>query len=82
MGGIFGGGPKFSAPPVDPAVEAEKASRAEQIATAKEKEAVERSEEKKRRTEEAVSTSSGMTGMRSLISGQRGGAGYGRGLLG
>jgi hypothetical protein len=76
------GGPSYSPPPPDPAAEAEKAARAEQIATAKEREQAERSEEKKRRMEEAVSTSSGTTGVRSLISGQRGGAGFGRGLLG
>lgn len=82
MGGVFGGGPKFTPPPPDPAAEAEKAARAEQIAASEEREQSERAEDKKKRMQEAVSRTSGMTGMRSLISGQRGGAGFGRGLLG
>lgn len=81
MGGIISG-PKFTPPAPDPAAEAEKVARAEQIAAQKEAEQSERSEDKRRRLQEAVSRSSGMSGMRSLISGQRGGAGFGRQLLG
>jgi len=40
-----------------------------------------RSEDKQRRLQEQVVRSSGMAGFRSLISGSKGGGGFGRGLL-
>lgn len=76
------GGPSYSPPPPDPAAEAEKAARAEQLEAQKNQQQAERAEDKRRRLQEAVSTSSGSMGPRSLISGQRGGAGFGRQLLG
>lgn len=79
MGGIFNA-PK--PPPPDPAVEAERQARLTQIEEQKDAQASERAEDKKRRTQEMASRSAGMVGMRSLISGSRGGAGFGRGLLG
>ena len=41
-----------------------------------------RSEDKDRRLQEQIVRSSGMAGFRSLISGSKGGGGFGRGLLG
>jgi len=40
-----------------------------------------RSEDKQRRLQEQVVRTSGMSGFRSLISGSKGGGGFGRGLL-
>ena len=79
MGCIFNA-PK--APPPDPAVEAERQARLTQIEEQKDSQSAERAQDKKRRTQEMASRSAGMVGMRSLISGSRGGAGFGRELLG
>jgi len=62
-------------PEPDPAIAEE---RAAQIETAQSQ----RSEDKQRRLQEQIVRSSGMAGFRSLISGSKGGSGFGRGLLG
>jgi hypothetical protein len=76
------GGPKFTPPPVDPAAEAEAADRREALANQKMDAQNERAEDKRRRTGDAAARAMGSFGMRSLISGSRGGAGFGRSLLG
>jgi hypothetical protein len=76
------GGPKFSPPPPDPVAEAEKAARTQQIETQRQEAQEERSRDKGMRLQENVARSAGMYGFRSLISGRRGGSGFGRELLG
>ena len=63
------------APEPDPIVE-------EQRAAAMESAQAEKSENKQRRMQEQAIRSGGMAGFRSLISGSKGGGGFGRGLLG
>lgn len=62
-------------PEPDPIVE-------EQRAAAMESAQAEKSENKQRRMQEQAIRSGGMAGFRSLISGSKGGGGFGRGLLG
>jgi len=62
-------------PPPDPAI-------AEAQLAAKNDAASIKAENKERRLQDSVSKSGGMYGMRSLISGSRGGGGFGRGLMG
>ena len=62
-------------PAPDPIVEQQ---REEAMATAQ----AQKSEDKQRRVQEQMVRSSGMAGFRSLISGNKGGGGFGRGLLG
>jgi hypothetical protein len=61
-------------PPPDPAI-------AEAQLAAKNDAASIKAENKERRLQDSVSKSGGMYGMRSLISGSRGGGGFGRGLM-
>jgi hypothetical protein len=61
-------------PPPDPELEAQKAASKEAAERA-------RAREKEGRTREAIARSSGMVGARSLITGLKGGSGYGRSLL-
>ena len=68
--------PKPPPPPApDPIVE-------EQRTAALETAQAEKSENKQRRIQEQSIRSGGMAGFRSLISGNKGGGGFGRGLLG
>ena len=62
-------------PPPDPAI-------AEQQAAAKADAAAQKAKDKELRLQEAISKGSGVYGMRSLISGSRGGGGFGRGMMG
>jgi len=62
-------------PPEDPAL---KQQREDALAAAQ----TEKSENKERRMQEQSIRSGGMAGFRSLISGNKGGGGFGRGLLG
>jgi hypothetical protein len=62
--------------------EAEAADRREVLANQKQDAQEERAEDKRRRTGDAAARAKGSFGMRSLISGSRGGAGFGRRLLG
>jgi hypothetical protein len=62
-------------PPEDPAL---KQMREDSLAAAQN----EKSENKERRLQEQSIRSGGMAGFRSLISGNKGGGGFGRGLLG
>ena len=61
-------------PPEDPNL---KAQREAQLAEAQAK----RSDEKKDRLENSIARTSGAYGFRSLISGSRGGSGFGRGMM-
>lgn len=68
--------PKPPAPPApDPALQ-------EQREAAMETAQAEKTESKQRRLQEQAMRSGGMAGFRSLISGSKGGGGFGRGLLG
>jgi len=70
------GAPSPPPPPKeDPAI-------AEQRQAALDAASAQRSEDKDRRLQEQIVRSSGMAGFRSLISGSKGGGGFGRGLLG
>lgn len=61
-------------PPPDPAIaEAQAASKADAAAI--------KAQDKEKRLQDAVSKGSGVYGMRSLISGSRGGGGFGRGMM-
>lgn len=62
-------------PPPDPEVERQKQ-------LARERNIAEMEREKDATTRNAIARSSGMVGMRSLITGSRGGSGYGRSLIG
>jgi hypothetical protein len=67
-----------SPPPVpkeDPAIAEQREAQLQAAQT-------QRSEDKQRRLQEQVVRTSGMSGFRSLISGSKGGGGFGRGLLG
>lgn len=66
-----------SPPPVPEEDPNLKAQREAQLADAQAK----RSDEKKDRLENAIARTSGQYGFRSLISGSRGGGGFGRGLM-
>jgi hypothetical protein len=70
--------PKAPAPPPipepDPAI-------AEQQAAAKADASAIKAQDKEKRLQDAISKGSGVYGMRSLISGSRGGGGFGRGLM-
>jgi len=79
MGSIF---PTPKPPPPDPAAIAEREARLKQIEEQRQQEASDRAEDKKRRTQDMASRVGGTAGIRSLISGARGGAGFGRELLG
>jgi len=70
----------FSAPKPPPVPEPDPAI-AEQQAAAKADAAAIKAQDKEKRLQDAVSKSSGTYGMRSLISGSRGGGGFGRGML-
>lgn len=61
-------------PPEDPAI----AQQREDAMTAAQ---TQKSENKQQRLQEQMVRSSGMAGFRSLISGNKGGGGFGRGLL-
>lgn len=61
-------------PPEDPAL---KQQREDALAAAQ----AQKSEDKERRLQEQISRTGGMAGFRSLISGSKGGGGFGRGLL-
>jgi len=61
-------------PPEDPAL---KQQREDALAAAQ----TQKSEDKDRRIQEQAMRTSGMAGFRSLISGSKGGGGFGRGLL-
>jgi hypothetical protein len=68
--------PKPPPPPApDPIVEEQRTAALETAQT-------EKSENKQRRMQEQSIRSGGMAGFRSLISGNKGGGGFGRGLLG
>lgn len=70
----------FSAPkppPVPPEDPALKQQREDAMAAAQ----TQKSEDKDRRLQEQISRTGGMAGFRSLISGSKGGGGFGRGLL-
>jgi hypothetical protein len=68
--------PKPPPPPApDPVVEEQRAAAMETAQT-------EKSENKQRRMQDQAIRTSGMAGFRSLISGNKGGGGFGRGLLG
>jgi hypothetical protein len=61
-------------PPEDPAL---KQQREDAMAAAQ----AQKSEDKERRIQEQAMRTGGMAGFRSLISGSKGGGGFGRGLL-
>jgi len=61
-------------PPEDPAL---KQQREDSLAAS----LAQKAEDKDRRIQEQVMRTGGMTGFRSLISGSKGGGGFGRGLL-
>jgi len=61
-------------PPPDPAIAEQRQAQLEAAVASK-------TEDKQRRLQEQLVRSSGMTGFRSLISGNKGGGGFGRGLL-
>lgn len=71
----------FSSPKPPPVPEPDPAI-AEQQAAAKADAAAIKAKDKEARLQDAVSKGSGVYGMRSLISGSRGGGGFGRGMIG
>lgn len=64
-------------PPVPPEDPALKQQREDAMAAAQ----AQKSEDKERRIQEQAMRTGGMAGFRSLISGSKGGGGFGRGLL-
>ena len=64
-------------PPVPPEDPALKQQREDALAAAQ----TQKSEDKERRIQEQAMRTGGMAGFRSLISGSKGGGGFGRGLL-
>jgi outer membrane biosynthesis protein TonB len=75
--------PKPPPPPApDPIVEEQRAAAEEQRTATLETAQAEKSQNKQRRIQEQAIRSGGMAGFRSLISGSKGGGGFGRGLLG
>lgn len=77
---MCGGG--YSPPPPDPELEKQRAAQAEQIENQKQDALAAKAEDKKRRLQDQVARVTGAQGVRSLISGRRGGSGFGRELLG
>jgi hypothetical protein len=61
-------------PPPDPAIAEQRQAQLDAATSAK-------AEDKQRRLQEQMVRTSGMAGFRSLISGNKGGGGFGRGLL-
>jgi hypothetical protein len=72
----------FSPPPPDPAAEAERKARMEALEAQKAQAQAERSKDKQARLGDALMRSGGLYGARSLISGRKGGSGFGREMIG
>lgn len=76
------GGGGFTPPAETEAQKAEREARSQQLESQKMEAQEQRSKDKSMRLQESVARTGGMYGFRSLISGRRGGSGFGREMLG